>query len=97
FMQITSAVHHVRLFNITSSNMDVPTGPPWMNSVDGRRGPRLDCGTMRGGRRHVNLVEAAVELAGGVTTVARKLGVSRQAVYNWMAAGHMWDVTYRYV
>ena len=52
---------------------------------------------MRGGRRHVNLVEAAVELAGGVTTVARKLGVSRQAVYNWMAAGHMWDVTYRYV
>jgi Putative antitoxin of bacterial toxin-antitoxin system, YdaS/YdaT len=52
---------------------------------------------MRGGRRHVNLVEAAVELAGGVTTVARKLGVSRQPVYNWMAAGHMWDVTYRYV
>jgi Putative antitoxin of bacterial toxin-antitoxin system, YdaS/YdaT len=52
---------------------------------------------MRGGRRHVNLVEAAVELAGGVTTVARKLGVSRQAVYNWMVAGTMWDVTHRYV
>ncbi|MGO9058199.1 MAG: YdaS family helix-turn-helix protein [Candidatus Binataceae bacterium] len=53
---------------------------------------------MRGGRRQqVNLVEAAVEVAGGVTAVARKLGVSRQAVYNWIAAGHMMDVTYRYV
>ena len=53
---------------------------------------------MRGGRRRqTNLVEAAVDIAGGVSAVARKLGVSRQAVYNWMAAGHMMDVTYRYV
>jgi Putative antitoxin of bacterial toxin-antitoxin system, YdaS/YdaT len=52
---------------------------------------------MTGGRRQVNLVEVAVELAGGVTTVARKLGVSRQAVYNWTVAGTMWDVSYRYV
>ena len=53
---------------------------------------------MRGRRRReVNLVEAAVELAGGVSVVARKLGVSRQTVYNWMAAGQMMDVTYRYV
>jgi hypothetical protein len=63
-----------------------------------RRGPRgLILGTMTGRRREVNLVEAAVELAGGVTAVARKLGVTRQTVYNWMAAGHMLDVTYRYV
>jgi hypothetical protein len=48
-------------------------------------------------RRDVNLVEAAVELAGGVSAVARKLGVTRQTVYNWMAAGHMLDATYRYV
>jgi hypothetical protein len=53
---------------------------------------------MRGGRRQpINLVEAAVEVAGGVTAVARQLGVSRAAVYNWIAAGHMMDVTYRYV
>jgi Putative antitoxin of bacterial toxin-antitoxin system, YdaS/YdaT len=52
---------------------------------------------MRGRRREVNLVEAAVELAGGVTAVSRKLGVTRQTVYNWMAAGHMLDVTHRYV
>jgi hypothetical protein len=48
-------------------------------------------------RREVNLVDAAVELAGGVSTVSRKLGVTRQTVYNWMAAGHMLDVTFRYV
>jgi Putative antitoxin of bacterial toxin-antitoxin system, YdaS/YdaT len=53
---------------------------------------------MRGGRRHqVNPVEAAVKVAGGVTAVARKLGVSRAAVYHWIAVGHMLDVTYRYV
>jgi len=52
---------------------------------------------MVGRRREVNLVEAAVELAGGVSAVARKLGVSRQTVYNWIAAGQMMDVTYRYV
>jgi len=53
---------------------------------------------MRGGRRQqINLVEAAVEIAGGVTAVSRKLGVSRSAVYNWIAAGHMLDVTFRYV
>jgi Putative antitoxin of bacterial toxin-antitoxin system, YdaS/YdaT len=53
---------------------------------------------MRGGRRRqINLVEAAVEIAGGVTAVARKLGVSRSAVYNWIAADHMLDVTFRYV
>ncbi len=52
---------------------------------------------MRGRRREVNLVDAAVELAGGATTVARKLGVTRQTVYNWIAAGHMLDATHRYV
>jgi hypothetical protein len=53
---------------------------------------------MKGGRRRqINLVEAAVDIAGGVSAVARKLGVSRQAVYNWIGAGHMMDVTYRHV
>ncbi len=53
---------------------------------------------MRGRRpRDVNLVEAAVEVAGGVTAVSRKLGVTRQTVYNWMAAGHMLDVNFRQV
>jgi hypothetical protein len=53
--------------------------------------------TMGRRRREVNLVEAAVELAGGVSAVSRELGVTRQTVYNWMAAGHMLDVTFRYV
>lgn len=35
------------------------------------------------------MVEAAVDLAGGVTVVAKELGVSRQTVYNWIAAGDM--------
>lgn len=52
---------------------------------------------MVGRRREVNLVEAAVEVAGGVSAVARSLGVTRQTVYNWIAAGTMFDVTYRYV
>jgi DNA-binding transcriptional regulator YdaS (Cro superfamily) len=53
---------------------------------------------MKGGRRRrVNLVEAAVEIAGGVTAVARQLGVSRQVVYDWIAAGHMMNATHRYV
>ncbi len=53
---------------------------------------------MRGRRpRDVNLVEAAVEVAGGVTAVSRKLGVSRQTVCNWIAAGHMLDVNFRQV
>jgi len=53
---------------------------------------------MRGGRRRqVNFVEAAVDIVGGVSEVARKLGVSRQAVYKWIAAGHMMDSTHRYV
>jgi transposase-like protein len=51
----------------------------------------------RGLRRKVNLVEAAVELAGGVTAVARQLGVSRQAVYDWIAAGHMMNARLRHV
>jgi len=52
---------------------------------------------MKGRRpRDVNLVEAAVEVAGGITAVSRKIGVSRQTVYNWIAAGHMLDATFRY-
>jgi transposase-like protein len=31
-----------------------------------------------------NLVAAAVELAGGVTAVARLCGVTRQSVYSWI-------------
>ncbi len=52
---------------------------------------------MRGRHREVNLVSAAVELAGGVSAVARELGVTRQTVYNWIDAGQMLDVAYRYV
>ncbi len=51
----------------------------------------------RGLRRRVNLVEAAVELAGGVTVVSRQLGVSRQAVYDWIAAGHLMNARLRHV
>ncbi len=58
---------------------------------------RLVLPTMGRRRREVNLVEAAVELAGGVSVVSRKLGVTRQTVYNWIAAGQMMDATYRYV
>jgi len=53
---------------------------------------------MKGGRRRkVNLVEAAVQMAGGVTVVARQLGVSRQAIYDWIAAGHMMNAIHRHV
>jgi len=40
-------------------------------------------------RLNVNLVAAAVKLAGGVTKVAKKLQVSRPTVYKWIAAGTM--------
>ncbi len=38
---------------------------------------------------NVNLVAAAVKLAGGVSKVAKKLRVSRPTVYKWIAAGTM--------
>jgi hypothetical protein len=65
--------------------------------VDRGGARRLVLPTMGRRRREVNLVQAAVELAGGVSVVSRKLGVTRQTVYNWMAPGHMLDVTFRYV
>jgi transposase-like protein len=42
------------------------------------------------------MVEAAVELAGGVTRVAKELGVSRQAVYNWIAVGDMTKARFKH-
>jgi transposase-like protein len=42
------------------------------------------------------MVEAAVELAGGVARVARELGVSRQSVYNWIAAGDMTKARFKH-
>jgi transposase-like protein len=42
------------------------------------------------------MVEAAVELAGGVTKVAKELGVSRQAVYNWIAVGNMTQARFKH-
>ena len=40
---------------------------------------------------------SALEMAGGVTAVARQLGVSRQAVCDWMVAGHMMNAIHRHV
>jgi DNA-binding phage protein len=51
---------------------------------------------MKGRRRAVNMVEAAVDLAGGVTVVAKELGVSRQAVYKWIAAGDMTKARFKH-
>ncbi len=43
------------------------------------------------------MVEAAVELAGGVTRVAKELGVSRQAVYKWIASGDMTKARFKHI
>jgi hypothetical protein len=50
---------------------------------------------MKRGQKKTNVVGAAVELAGGVTEVSRQLAVSRQTVYNWIAAGDMTAARYR--
>jgi DNA-binding transcriptional regulator YdaS (Cro superfamily) len=44
---------------------------------------------MRRQRQNVNLVAAAIKIAGGVSKVAKELGVSRPTVYKWIAAGTM--------
>jgi hypothetical protein len=49
------------------------------------------------GRRRVNMVAAAVELAGGVAKVSREIRVSRQTVYNWIEAGTMATALYKHV
>ncbi|HXW83140.1 MAG TPA: YdaS family helix-turn-helix protein [Candidatus Binataceae bacterium] len=46
---------------------------------------RKTSGRPTGKRAGANLVEAAVALAGGVTAVARRCGVTRQTVYDWIA------------
>ena len=43
------------------------------------------------------MVEAAVELAGGVSKVAKELQVSRQTVYNWIATANMKTVRHMHV
>ena len=45
----------------------------------------------------MNMVEAAVELAGGVSKVAKELQVSRQTVYNWISTANMKTVRHKYV
>ncbi len=49
---------------------------------------------MRRGQKQTNVVGAAVELGGGVSRVSRELDVSRQTVYNWIAAGDMMKARY---
>ena len=49
---------------------------------------------MKRGQKRTNVVGAAVELAGGVSKVAQELQVSRQTVYNWIAAGSMFRARY---
>jgi len=49
---------------------------------------------MRRGQKRTNVVGAAVVLAGGVSKVARDLEVSRQTIYNWIAAGDMMRARY---
>jgi hypothetical protein len=49
---------------------------------------------MKRGQKRTNVVGAAVELGGGVSNVARQLGVARQTVYNWIAAGNMNNARY---
>ena len=42
----------------------------------------------------INWVAVAVEMAGGVQTVARKIGVSRWTVYKWIECGSMRRIAY---
>jgi len=47
-------------------------------------GKQKTSGRPTGKRAKTNLVAAAVQLAGGVTKVARLCGVSNQTVYSWI-------------
>jgi hypothetical protein len=45
-------------------------------------------------RAPLNVVEAAIELAGGISVVARELNVSRPTIYRWIARGSMREAPY---
>jgi transposase-like protein len=45
----------------------------------------------------INWVAVAVEMAGGVQAVARKIGVSRWTVYKWIDRGSMKRIAYETV
>ncbi len=49
------------------------------------------------GREEVNVVAAAVRIAGGPQRVAKLLQISRSQVYRWMNARTMANATYVYV
>jgi transposase-like protein len=45
----------------------------------------------------INWVAVAVEMAGGVQAVSRKMGVSRWTVYKWIDRGSMRRIAYETV
>jgi hypothetical protein len=45
-------------------------------------------------RGTLNTVEAAIELAGGISFVARELKVSRPTIYRWIARSSMREAPY---
>jgi transposase-like protein len=47
--------------------------------------------------KRINWVAVAVEMAGGVQAVARKLGVSRWTVYKWIDRSTMRRIAYETV
>jgi hypothetical protein len=49
------------------------------------------------GREEVNVVAAAVRIAGGPKRVAEMLSISRSQVYRWINARTMANATYMYV
>jgi DNA-binding transcriptional regulator YdaS (Cro superfamily) len=54
-------------------------------------------GALKRGEVPINWVVVAVELSGGVQSVARKMGVSRWTVYKWMKHGTVRSIAYEKV
>ncbi len=52
---------------------------------------------MKATESNINWVAVAVEMAGGVQSVSKKIGVSRWTVYKWMERGSMRRIAYETV
>jgi DNA-binding phage protein len=68
-----------------------------VDSVEAGGTNRLSSITVKRNESDINWVAVAVEMAGGVQAVARKIGVSRWTVYKWIDRGSMRRIAYETV
>lgn len=68
-----------------------------MDSVEAGGANRLSSIPVKRSESDINWVAVAVEMAGGVQAVARKIGVSRWTVYKWIDRGSMRRIAYETV